>query len=175
MKIRMIIKQILVIITAITFGIALSIIYLYIRLPIGNSRLPDEVASVLQSKGYTCGPASLVMVLRSFGIKATEEEIAKLAGTTAEKGTSMYGLKRAAESLGLEMMGMKLSMQMLKIVNKPLIAYLGTHNVVVYGIENDMVHIANPARGEIWLKTTELAKLWQGYALVPVRLKPALR
>lgn len=47
-----------------------------------------------------CGPASLKMVLAYYGIEKTEQELAQLAGTDPDLGTSAEGIKKAAESLG---------------------------------------------------------------------------
>ena len=49
-----------------------------------------------------CGPASLKMVFDYYGIDKSEEEIAKLAGTTDDLGTDDQGIKKAAEELGLK-------------------------------------------------------------------------
>jgi predicted double-glycine peptidase len=51
--------------------------------------------------GY-CGPAALRSVLLSYGVDKSEDELAKLAKTTEEKGTLPTGLVRAAKSLGFE-------------------------------------------------------------------------
>ena len=47
--------------------------------------------------GYTCGPAALLAALGAFGIGQEEDDLAALAGTSAAGGTSIWGLKRAAE------------------------------------------------------------------------------
>lgn len=47
-----------------------------------------------------CGPASLKMVLEYYGIDKSESELAQLAGTDPDLGTSDEGLKKAAEGLG---------------------------------------------------------------------------
>lgn len=154
------------IIVTILIGLMLEIVYLLLRIPYG-SRVEKEVAVSLQATGYTCGAASLKMVLSAFNIEVEEDEIAFLAGTEPKMGTTMAGLQKAAEALGLEMVGMKLSPLLLKLVNKPLIAYLGRHNVVVLGIVGNNIHIADPARGEVWFTMEDFMKLWQGYALVP--------
>ena len=166
---KKIIKEILLVVVSIALGFSIATLNWYLRLPTGAERLNENVEIVLQSKGYTCGPASLVMVLEAYGIEASEEEIASLAGTIPGKGTAMYGLKKAAEALGLEMVGVRLSMHTLKIVNKPLIAYLGHHNVVVLKIEDDKIQIIDPAFGKTWMESSKFKNRWQGYALVPVK------
>jgi len=53
-----------------------------------------------QRTGYTCGPSSLKMALSSYRIFATEQEIARVAGTTT-RGTTHDGMLRAARYWGL--------------------------------------------------------------------------
>jgi len=53
-----------------------------------------------QTPGF-CGPASLKMVLDYYGISVSEKELAKLAGYSEKKGTSIEGLMKAAGHFGL--------------------------------------------------------------------------
>lgn len=46
-----------------------------------------------------CGPASLKIVLDYFGVNKSEEDLARLAGTTERLGTDAEGLTKAAEEL----------------------------------------------------------------------------
>ena len=48
-----------------------------------------------------CGAASLKIVLDYYGVDKSEEELAKLAGTTKSLGTNAKGLTRVAKQLGL--------------------------------------------------------------------------
>ena len=52
-----------------------------------------------QKKEYTCGPASLEMVMRFFGKNFTEENLAKLAHTKKD-GTLHAGIIQAARKAG---------------------------------------------------------------------------
>jgi len=56
----------------------------------------------------TCGPDALSAALAEFKIEATPKKIAELAGTDPS-GTTMLGLKQAAESLGTKAVGLRLS------------------------------------------------------------------
>lgn len=47
-----------------------------------------------------CGPASLKMVLDYYGVSVSEQELAKLSGSSGEKGTSVSGLIKAAKHFG---------------------------------------------------------------------------
>jgi ABC-type bacteriocin/lantibiotic exporter with double-glycine peptidase domain len=46
-----------------------------------------------------CGPASLKMIFDYYGVQKSEEEIARMCGTT-KSGTGFKAIKRAAEELG---------------------------------------------------------------------------
>ncbi len=52
-----------------------------------------------QSKGF-CGPASLKMVLKYFGMNHSEKELAKLSGCKISMGVEAEGLLKAAKKLG---------------------------------------------------------------------------
>jgi len=49
-----------------------------------------------------CGPASLKMVMDYYGVSVSESEIAKVAGASPEKGTSIKGLIKAAKHFGFQ-------------------------------------------------------------------------
>lgn len=53
-----------------------------------------------QKNCYFCGPTSLKMVLEGFGIRKTEDEIAKLAGTRKKKYTTHQGMIEACRKSG---------------------------------------------------------------------------
>lgn len=63
--------------------------------------LPIKPFQETLNAGY-CGPAVLKMVLEYYGIEKSEEELAKLAGTTQELGTDDKGLKQVLENFGLK-------------------------------------------------------------------------
>ena len=49
-----------------------------------------------------CGPASLKIVMDYYGVSVSETEIARIAGATKEKGTSIKGLIKAARRFGFK-------------------------------------------------------------------------
>ena len=49
-----------------------------------------------------CGPASLKIVLKYYGIEATEKELARLVGVSSDLGTDDKGLVRAAKHFGFK-------------------------------------------------------------------------
>ena len=129
-----------------------------------------------QTSPNTCGPAALLSICEFYGIKTTEQEIATLAGTTPT-GTSLHGLARAADSLGLKATGMELSLEELKGAKTPLIAHLnGGHFVVVVSVHKGQLTVIDPAKGVKSIApvnfnrnaSSHLAtrKGWQGYVLL---------
>lgn len=52
-----------------------------------------------QSPGF-CGPASLKMVFDYYGVRTSEKEIAKMAGSCRDRGTNMQGMIKAAQHFG---------------------------------------------------------------------------
>lgn len=51
-----------------------------------------------------CGPASLKMVMDYYNVSVSEADIAKAAGATKEKGTSIKGLIKAAKHFGFKVL-----------------------------------------------------------------------
>ena len=49
-----------------------------------------------------CGPASLKMILDYYRVSVSEQDLAKAAGATKEKGTSVQGLIKAAKRFGFK-------------------------------------------------------------------------
>lgn len=60
-----------------------------------------KIPFVRQKNDYFCGPAVLAMALRALGIRATQQEAARRAGTTKKNGTSAKGLIAALKSFGV--------------------------------------------------------------------------
>lgn len=55
-----------------------------------------------QNTDYTCGPASLRMVLECFGIKKSEKELVKALKTTKSRGTKPQQFQLAVEQTDLD-------------------------------------------------------------------------
>jgi ATP-binding cassette subfamily B protein len=128
-----------------------------------------SVPVLRQSWERGCGPATLAMVARAWGIDVSQEEVVALSGWKP-RGVSMRGLVEAGEKLGLEMVGVKLEVKDLKKVNKPFIAHiLPRHLVVVERVDGGKVYIVDPAVGRMSLSIEEFSKRWKGYSLVVVR------
>lgn len=60
-----------------------------------------RIHPIRQPNGYFCGPASLAMVLSFFGMKKTQQELARICRTTKKNGTDAAALAAGARRLGL--------------------------------------------------------------------------
>lgn len=58
-----------------------------------------RITSYRQSPSY-CGPTSLRMVLKYYGIDVAEKKLGQLSDCTFEEGTTAEGLKKAAKQFG---------------------------------------------------------------------------
>ena len=126
---------------------------------------PDSVFQK-QRTTQTCGPAALAAVCRHFGIAATEEEVARLAGTTAS-GTSMLGLQAAARAEGLAAEGVRVSPGGLARTPLPCILFFHAgHFAVLTGIRGPLFYLADPSLGQRTMTRAQLLSLWRGEVLI---------
>lgn len=126
-----------------------------------------------------CGPASLKMVLDYYGIEKSEGELAKLAGTDLDLGTSDEGIKRAAENLGFnveiknhstyEDIRSWLNKQVPVIVNwftrgrkdYPKSDVPDGHLSVVVGLDDKYIYLQDPEIGELrQIARDDFMKVW---------------
>ncbi|MCK9151175.1 cysteine peptidase family C39 domain-containing protein [Methanobacterium alcaliphilum] len=129
-----------------------------------NESCEEKIA--VQSTPYNCGPAALVIVLRGMGINCSEQEIANIAGTD-ETGTSMYGLMCAARSKGIDAVGMRVDIELLKRMDIVFLNFGGKfHYSVIDRVEDKAVFLADPALGRVELTKEYFKKLYTGNALV---------
>jgi ABC-type bacteriocin/lantibiotic exporter with double-glycine peptidase domain/CRP-like cAMP-binding protein len=122
---------------------------------------------VRQLDEMDCGAACVAMICRHFGREVAASHIRMAVGTGVD-GTSLRGLQRGGEHVGLEMRAIKVSKERLDQLPLPAIIHWGgNHWVVLYAIENDRVHIADPARSLRRVSREEVMEKWSGYAALP--------
>ena len=126
-----------------------------------------------------CGSASLKMVFDYYGIEKSEEEIAKLAGTTDDLGTDDQGIKKAAEELGFKVeikngssfedIQGYLSKKTPVIVNwftRGRIDYDDSqvpdgHYSVVVGLDTEFIYLQDPEIGKLRkIERSDFMKVW---------------
>lgn len=113
-----------------------------------------------------CGPAALRIVCERLGVEADVEDLAREAGTDST-GTTMHGLKRAAEAKGLQAQGLQVDLAYLMNARKPVIAWTGRdHYVVVTGFRGEDVELVDPNQGQAVIGIAEFVRAWDGYVLV---------
>ena len=114
-----------------------------------------------------CGPRSLMAVCEMIGKSATLSELAELSDFSPKTGTTMLGLYRAAQAKGLNPVGMKGSLEDLRVVETPVIAHVGKdHFLVVKGLTKNQVHLEDSVNKYSILPVNEFEKIWDGYFLM---------
>lgn len=128
-----------------------------------------------------CGPTSLQIIAKYYGKEINIKKIRKQSGKRKE-GVSFDGLAKAAKSIGLQPLAVKIDFKTLvEEVPLPCIAHLyQNHFIVVYKIEKNCVHISDSALGLISYSKREFIRGWidnrlrskkpEGYILI---LKPS--
>ncbi|MCK4524957.1 MAG: C39 family peptidase [Candidatus Andersenbacteria bacterium] len=126
-----------------------------------------------------CGPASLKIVLKYYGMEATEKELARLAGASSNLGADDKGLALAAKHFGFKVkiknnnsfkdIERWLDKKVPVIVNwftrgrkdYPDSAIADGHYSVVAGLDNRFIYLQDPEIGKIRkLKRDDFMKVW---------------
>jgi hypothetical protein len=127
---------------------------------------------IIQSTGWTCGPAALAWALQLRGLPVSEKQAAFLTVTTPFHGTPDRGVIRAAHRLGLRAeLRRGLSYEQLMALPRPsLVAWhLGgmvLHFVVLIEMDEDGVTVGDPMLGEVDYTRAEFLRQWQRNAVV---------
>jgi ABC-type bacteriocin/lantibiotic exporter with double-glycine peptidase domain/CRP-like cAMP-binding protein len=122
---------------------------------------------VRQLDEMDCGVACLAMVCRHFGRDVAPAHIRMAVGTGAD-GTSLRGIQRGGEHVGLDVRAIKASKDRVEQLPLPAIIHWGgNHWVVLYAIDAEHAEIADPARRSRRVGREELEAQWSGYAALP--------
>ena len=102
---------------------------------------------VFQLDEMDCGAACLAMVCRFYGRAVPVSYIREIAHTST-RGTTLNGITRAAEDLGLSARSIRASKSRLDELPLPAIVHWqGDHWVVLYRLERNHVRVADPESG----------------------------
>ncbi|AXA92054.1 C39 family peptidase [Massilia sp. YMA4] len=127
---------------------------------------------VRQAYDYSCGSAALVTILTyHLGLPVTEQQAMEGMLEKGEKekiierrGFSLLDMKRYVASLGVTGAGYRAEVKDLLSLTEPAIVpidYAGAkHFVVLRGIRDGVVFIADPSAGNIAFSVEEFATLW---------------
>src|SRR5512133_2874769 len=116
---------------------------------------------VRQFDAMDCGPACISMISKWHGRYLSLETIRNKAWITRE-GVSLLGLKSAAESLGFNVLGVKIPFSKLA-EQAPLpciVHWEQKHFIVVNKIDKGKVWVSHPALGRLRLTTDEFLRGW---------------
>jgi hypothetical protein len=120
-----------------------------------------------KAERYYSGPNALLAVCGILGVKTSSKEIAQLAGADEKGFTSMAGLKKAAEALGLKAEGVDITIDELRKSKKLAIAFIPPdHYIVVVGFSDDKVVLIDPPTTLGVVPIHNLDTLWNGKALL---------
>ena len=120
-----------------------------------------------------CGVAALAMILKYFGTVISLAKLRELTRTTIT-GTTIYGIKKAAEYFNLEVLPIKADNKLFDVEHLPVPFIVHVikdnglfHYYVVREIRNDVVIIADPDPeiGIKKMKVNDLLSEWTGSAI----------
>jgi ATP-binding cassette subfamily B protein len=121
---------------------------------------------VFQLDEMDCGAACLAMICRHFG-RAVGLSTIREAVHTSTDGTTLAGITRGAEEIGLTARSVRASKSRLDELQLPAVVHWeGNHWVVVYRVEEGHVRVADPARGLRRVPREEFLGRWSGYASI---------
>jgi len=126
------------------------------------------ITHALQLEQRDCGVACLLNLTRYYGGNSTVEELRRLSGSSVT-GTTLLGLKQAAEKIGFDAEGCEADIPALINHGSPVILHVLIeenllHYIVFYGKVpkkgNERFIIGDPAKGIIHFTKEELEKIW---------------
>ena len=121
---------------------------------------------IFQLDEADCGAACLAMVCRFFGRNVSIAYIREVVRTSTD-GTTLAGITRGAEELGLDARSVRASPGRLDELPLPAVVHWrGNHWVVLYRVDGDRVRLSDPARGLRRVTRAEFLENWSGYASV---------
>jgi len=118
-----------------------------------------------------CGPACLAMISQYYGKKTLVSRIRKWSRTD-EEGTSLYGLIKGGEHLGIELTGVKADgIKDIQVSDLPLIAHILNedgfpHFIIIEKKTHKKLHIIDPAKGKEKMSFYEFEKNWDGILML---------
>ena len=125
---------------------------------------------VLQESIKDCGSACLLSVIKYYGGNVPLDRLTDMTDTTKE-GTTFYNLKEAANELGLSAKAYYVkNIKELPVNIGPVISQVIINNykhfIVIYKINNNIVTIMDPAKGNMDIDIYKFENMWTGYFLM---------
>jgi ATP-binding cassette, subfamily B, bacterial HlyB/CyaB len=126
---------------------------------------------VAQHDRMDCGAACMSMIIRFHG-KAISVARLRDALNVSTAGTSITDIEKCAADFGLKTMTIQSEIEGYADIPAPWIALMNHHFVVVYGVDDDKVKVADPESGLLEIEIGEFAEEFTG---IGVLLRPAER
>ena len=153
--------------------------------PVYSWKYLKEENVVMQKHDYSCGPACVATVVRYFWNEpATEEQFLKATFKVLkpeelkerfEKGLTISDLRRAAVAEGYLASIGRIKLSELPKAKVPIIVRIKgsnfEHFVVVKGIVDDRVFLADPIRGNVRMPIDEFVEQWPDRVLLVIAKK----
>ena len=145
---------------------------------------------VHQAYDFSCGSAALTTILRfHLGLDITEQqamegmlEHGERDKIVARRGFSLLDMKRYVATLGSDSGGFRADIDDLAKLDQPAIVpidYAGfKHFVVVKGVRDDHVYIADPSAGNIAFSVPKFQELWDHgtlFVIYPSKTRPQVK
>jgi predicted double-glycine peptidase len=135
---------------------------------------------VKQKFDYSCGSAALETLMKYYFEDDVPEKtiidsaVADLKPVEVAdrvlNGLSLLDLQKAAQKLGYQAEGVKLSIEVLPELEGPILIHVihdgYRHFTVLRGIRQDRVFLADPSQGNIRIPIREFAEEWTGACLI---------
>lgn len=155
----------------------------HIQGPFGSINVPARSLEAMrwdrvipQQYDYSCGAAAVATLLTyHYGRPTTEAEVFERMIASGdveqiqEQGFSMLDMKRYLDEQGLNADGFRVSLEDLARIGVPAITLINTggyrHFVVVKGIDEHNIVVADPAVGTVVVPIDHFATLWSGTVL----------
>lgn len=146
------------------------------NIPVQSRKEMKWATVVRQQYDYSCGAAAVATLLSfHYDRRISEVEVFRAMFEKGNKqqiqavGFSMLDMKRYLDGLGLRSDGFRMTLEKFSKIGVPGITMIDTsgykHFVVVKGIEDDRVLIADPALGTRVLPRKPFEQLWNGVVL----------
>ena len=124
---------------------------------------------IQQNSEEDCGAACIAMIAKYHGRRFSITRVREAVGT-GQLGTTLLGLRRGAESLGLHARSGKAADNALDNLGKlplpAIIHWKGTHWVVLFGKRRNRYVVGDPALGIRYLEKKKLKRAWANGAML---------